>query len=376
MKHSLVLVFIFFLPQTFSIAQDYPNETYNVGTRYFRWIDTNRLDPYYGGYRIINVQVWYPSDITESNNEYERSSYYSNIEDIWEKLNGWSAEDVALVSSINTISFVNAPVSTQKKSFPLLIFSPTLGGNISLYTYYAEALARNGFIVAGVNHLYESEFVLNEEGEVFPSDLSFHDSLKLLEIPTQITADDYRKEKGKRQKILAEDMIYSLNKLEEVNPEDFDGKIDLKSIGVWGHSIGGAAAIYTSILDDRIKAVLDIDGTPPTVALKGINVPFMFIEDLPDYKNHDGFRKQFIRRSEFCKKVKGGAYRVLIGGADHNSFLDINYYSADNEPVKENALRIISETLDYMKTFFDIYLKGENLVINGKKSDSLEVIKF
>ena len=373
LKISLLLIVVL-IP--FSLSHSLVNGEYNVGTKSFRWTDSSRIDPYYSGYRIVNVQVWYPVDVSENNNNCKRSGYYNNIESVWKELPGWSEEDQMLVLNIKTNGLINAPISDQKISFPLLIFSPTLGGNTSLYTYYAEALAQLGFVVAGVNHLYESEFVLNEESKLFISDLSFHDSLKLLEIPSQITAEEYRRVKGVRQKVLAEDMIFTLNKLAEVNSQEFKNKMDLNRVGVWGHSIGGAAAIYASILDDRFKAVIDIDGTPPTLALDGIEVPFMFIEDLPDYKNHDGYMKQYIRRNEFCKNVKGDAYRVLISGADHNSFLDINYYGAESEPDKQEALSVINETLKYITLFFNIYLNKENLDIEELNTNKLEVVKF
>ena len=130
--------------------------------------------------------------------------------------------------------------------------------------------------------------------------------------------------------------------MEEINTAEFEGRLDLEKIGAFGHSIGGAASIYTSLLDKRIKAVLDIDGTPPTAALEsGMTVPFMFIEDLTDYENHEGYKKMHQRRAEFCEINSSESFRILIGGTNHNSFLDINYHSASDENEKGKSIRCV-----------------------------------
>ena len=73
-----------------------------------------------------------------------------------------------------------------------------------MYTYYAEKLAKCGFVVVGINHLYESEYVIDNNMNIIPANLAFHDSLKTLDIPKQITAEKYREVKGIRQKVLGE----------------------------------------------------------------------------------------------------------------------------------------------------------------------------
>jgi len=353
------------------------NHIPKIGTKYFIWHDTERIDEYYGGTRMINVQIWYPTDIRDSNKTFPPAPYYYQIDKIHKNLDHWTDEDYQFVSEIQTNSVIGPPVKSAKSKYPVILLSPSLGGNMSQYTYYAEYLTKSGFVVVGVNHLHESEYVIGHEMNVFPSNLAFHDSLKQLEIPSQITAEKYREVKGVRHRVLGEDLIFCLNKLEEINESEFEGLLDLENVGAFGHSIGGAAVIYASFLDQRFDAILDIDGTPPTVALKqGINAPFMFIEDLTDYNNHVGYKKMHQRRSSFCEINAADSYRILIGETSHNSFLDINYHSAQSEAEKKKVLALLQKTANYMNQFFSHYLRGAKLDITEIQTDSLEVIKY
>ena len=100
--------------------------------------------------------------------------------------------------------------------------------------------------------------------------------MKTLDIPSQISAEEYRSAKGIRQKVLGEDLIFSMEKI--LASPFFKDHIDKNQVGLFGHSMGGAAAIYAALLDKRIKAVVTMDGTPPSIALSnGLSVPFLFI---------------------------------------------------------------------------------------------------
>jgi hypothetical protein len=120
-----------------------------------------------------------------------------------------------------------------------------------------------------------------------------------------------------------------------------------------------------------------MDGTPPTIAMeKGIQVPFMFLEDLTDYKNHEGYGKQYKRRSDFCEKVEKDAYRILFDGIDHNSFRDINYQTTNNKLQKNLEKRTLDKFLYYLDAFFNAHLNGTEWEINTMMSDSLEIVVF
>lgn len=351
------------------------NDT-NISTKDFIISDSTRIDPNYKDYRILNMRVWYPST---KNYEAKKSNtkYYYKINEAYAQLPNWSKSDVEQVNKIKTQSFKELTINNSEINYPLLIFSPSLAGNFSRYTFYFEELAKEGFIVAAINHKHESEFVIDKTRKVYPANLRFHDSLKNLKIPEEISAEIYRAAKDIRILTLAKDLIFSLDYLKLVNESEFNSKIDFSKVGVFGHSIGGAAAIYASYLDKRIKSVVNIDGTPPTKALnEGINVPFMLIEDLTDYKNHLGYSKVHKRRNDFCKINKEDSFRILLAETNHNSFLDINYRIEINLIRREQLGKPLKISRKYINYFFKTYLNDKNLSLREYRSDSLEVLVF
>lgn len=369
-----ILVTLIAMTCTFlNVSPDHPTDAFTIGVKQFIWEDEQRVDDYYGGNRIVNVQVWYPA--IDKEQPYEVAPYYFGIDKAFSSLEGWTKTDLKMINSVQTNSFLDLEIIPLNRGFPLVMFSPMLGGNLSLYTFFAERLAQEGYIVMGINHLYESEFVLTAADLVLPANLTFHDSLKNLSIPDQITAEAYRANKGLRHKVLGEDVIFSLNQLLK-NPF-FKDHIDTTRIGAFGHSIGGAAVIYASLLDDRIDAVIDLDGTPPSVALEnGMAVPFLFIEDLIDYNHHKGYAKVHQRRNDFCALNRQESWRIMIGGIHHNSFLDINYALAEGQIEKEKAYKVLDHIGKYMENFFKAQFFAQPLNLQPVKTDSLEIIRF
>jgi dienelactone hydrolase len=382
MYKYLILFVSFFSCQAPNAPTDHSisstvDKTFEIGTRYYTWQDTDRMDDYYGGYRTINVQIWYPIDARSAASNASIAPYYSNLEKAQSALPHWSDSEVAQVKDIPSNALIDTPILPKKEKYPLVLLSPSLGGNMNQYTFYAEQLAKSGFIVAGVNHLHESEFVIDHAGTVWPANHTFHDSLKTLNIPAQITADEYRAVKGIRQKVLGQDLLFCLDQLAQLKDQNLRQAIDFEAIGVMGHSIGGAAAVYASLLDDRIKAVLNLDGTPPSVALEqGIATPFMFIEDLTDYKHHTGYKKLHARRMRFCEKVRGDAYRVLLPETNHNSFLDIHYHVSDDPADQQKALDVLITTNKYVVFFFSKYLHEQPIFLPPTEETAIEVFTF
>ena len=59
------MMIVFWSCQPTSLGE---NQVSKIGTKSFKWHDTEREDEYYGGFRLINVQTWYPADSNESTN--------------------------------------------------------------------------------------------------------------------------------------------------------------------------------------------------------------------------------------------------------------------------------------------------------------------
>ncbi|QQS41669.1 MAG: hypothetical protein IPM63_01615 [Acidobacteriota bacterium] len=331
------------------------------GVKSFAWTDRSRTDTFYGKdeYREVSVTVWYPAEPCEGK-QCEYAPLISDLDKALPKLNGVSDETIEKLRTLRSKSRSGLKISKQRDKYPVLLFSPSLGGHTAFHTGLAEALADLGYVVVGVNHKFESWYIINEEGRVIPENHRFHDELKELRIPEDITADGYREKRGERLRILGEDLIFVLNKLGELNESVFGGRLELSSVGAFGHSVGGAAAMEAANLDRRIAAVINFDGTPSGQVLKeGIKQPFMMIEDKKDL-TQPGNKIQFDRRQDLCEKVGGDCYRVLIPGASHNSFSEFGVLMETDFSKRKPGIDILDTTLRFVESFFDSYLLGED----------------
>ena len=98
----------------------------------------------------------------------------------------------------------------------------------------------------------------------------------------------------------------------------FKGRLDLGRIGMFGHSLGGAAAASTMLVDRRVRAGADLDGL-----LFG-QVRTWAVPPLPAYEREPGFAAD-PNRAGFWKNLRGTHYAVDVKGAQHFAFSDIAF---------------------------------------------------
>src|SRR5207249_510833 len=137
----------------------------------------------------------------------------------------------------------------------------------------------------------------------------------------------------------------------------FFGRLDPQRVGALGHSYGGAAAGEACFLDSRIKAGLNIDGSPRGArSTWRVSQPFMLLQS--DRNGHPD-----RRADEFSGKLAQG-YRVAIREIDHRGFTDEALFPLS--PGARAALvgtlpgpRMIRVTSACVRGFFDTFLKDD-----------------
>lgn len=114
-------------------------------------------------------------------------------------------------------------------------------------TFNIEKLVSEGYVVFTISHTYDSMLATLPNGEI------------LEPLKKELTQD----EKKKLIDIRKDDILFVLNKLEQLNNEDdvIKNKLDLQRIGVVGHSLGGAAVFKASQCDSRIKTIVLFDAS-------------------------------------------------------------------------------------------------------------------
>ena len=271
-----------------------PSGEFGVGTSTLQW-DTNAPESFTqdpADTHVLVAQLWYPTQATGPGQDYLESSTVADAIAVQAGLPGFLL-DGAIRGSTNAIA--DAP--RAEGAFPLMLFSPGLGGVRTQNSAWAEDLASHGYIVAAVDHPYDSAAVVLEDGTVIASTLRTTGNDKR----DQRIADDLAS-------IRADDLIATLDRLET--------ELDVDGVATAGHSIGGAAAILAAARDDRVDAVVDLDGLPrggrPSVPILAL-VAGGGTGSADSDARYDAALTEVLAT---CGK------RVVVQGAQHLSFTD------------------------------------------------------
>ena len=253
-----------------------PSGSYDVGTKIFTWEDPVRLEWFTvdeSDYRKIVVQVWYPA----VNVAGVPVSYI----DQWEKRIGPIAAQIELpkmlISSIKNVqsnSYLNAEMDSLHKPFPLIIFSHGLGGMRMQNTIQMEALASEGYVVVAIDHAYDANITLFEDGSV----ADYRSGAE-----GELTVQEFWDLRIPQINTRSEDVIFVLDKIELLIEmgDLFWGSIIIKHVGIMGHSFGGTTAIISSAKDERLDVCIALDGWIVPIEShyiqSGMKVPLLYI---------------------------------------------------------------------------------------------------
>jgi predicted dienelactone hydrolase len=228
----------------------------------------------------------------------------------------------------------------------------------------AEDLASHGYVVAGIQHTYETYAVTFPDGRItgcaaceFDNDRTFF---------------------GKLYRSRAADVSFVIDELTGRDPAWRGGRlIDPSRIGAAGHSAGGASALAAMVGDRRIDAAIDIDGTTdtggdPVVPATGVRRPFAVLSSAghgPD--GEDQWLAADFERADGWKRW------LTVAGTDHASFTDLGVF-ADQLGIDigqtitgERATEI---TRRYVRATFDRHLRHRHQpLLNGASARYPEV---
>ena len=336
-----------------------PTGPYKIGTQVRHIVDLKRRDPFASvgtKPRELMIQIWYPVDVATKG---PLSSYRQKDETTF-----WNAR----YSLAKTHAIVQAPISAQRDSYPVVVFAPSWWGGRSEATFQAEGLASHGYIVVGMDHPYSTRLT------VFPDGRAAHTKL--------IVGEDYSSDAAfktfiaaadEQVKIRAEDAQSLLDALERINANDPDHKLtarfDMKRVGILGYSIGGGTAAQACWLDSRFRAGVDLDGMVAAESeSQGTRAPFFFVFGslFPSPSETaalaDGAAKReaefdLSQLNQITRSLsESGGYLMILPGQSHGSFSDGPFYSPLNSIAYPGAVsvdrasRILSK---YIIAFFD-----------------------
>jgi len=336
-----------------------PTGPYPVATRITTWTDSSRDETFTPrpDYRRLVVQVWYPGENAAS---IPPIHYVDDPElrmPALAKQLGLPVFPIKHFIDVQTNSYPDIAPVVADSTFPVIIFSHGLSGMRFQNTALLEELASHGYIVLAADHAYEANITIFPDGS------------------TAIYAGGKRKSiiRGEaaghldfsQLSIIVEDLKYVIDRVVHKGSSSVlsDLPVNTDQIGVIGHSLGGAAVVNSAFEDERIDAIMVLDGwyipLPDSVITNGVKQPYMHLgqriwRDPLNYQRMDAM----------LQSSGGPQFKLLVSNTKHPDYTDMPLfspfsryigYTATRDPMVLNAFIRNNSLL-----FFDAYLKHED----------------
>jgi dienelactone hydrolase len=216
---------------------------------------------------------------------------------------------------------------------PLVLLSPGFTVPRHTLTGLAEDLASRGYLVAAVDHAYES--VASEfPGGVLPC--------AACDLPDQIGIAPIAVNRGV-------DLSFVLDELTKTWP--------VGRVAVVGHSMGGDAAATAMRADPRVRAGVNLDG--PMLPAESVgHRPLLLLGSQDDHSPGGTFDPSW---DEVWPKLDGWRRWATVAGADHYSFTDLDLLvqqAGIDAPFVLDPGRGVRITRTYVAAFLDRHLRG------------------
>jgi pimeloyl-ACP methyl ester carboxylesterase len=248
--------------------------------------------------------------------------------------------------------------SSLRQTFPVILFSGGLGETRLFYSIIAQQLSSTGYTVITIDHPYDANIVtFPDNSTIFAANITTDDQI-VLSLNTR-----------------AKDISFVLDQLSRTNvtkPLISTLAPDVSRAGVFGHSLGGAAAAEATLYDSRLAGCINLDGTFwGDVVETGLKKPILIFA-------HEGKNLTTDPSWEaIWPKLTGWKRELMLAGSQHGTFTDlpdlVDILGIGAELPGEvtkllgtiDGRRAFDIVTTYVQAFFDFVLKG-------KKSDLLD----
>lgn len=309
-----------------------------------------------GGPREFVAQVWYPASPSD---DAERIPWTENPEIVVPAV----SEELGFPSwfwsqTRFSLSHAYSSPPAAEGTFPVIIYSHSWGGTRSNSLNQIEHLVSNGYIVIAIDHTYVAAATVLEDGEPAYRDPD------ALPAPESVEAEEYQEAANAVVATLAGDVVTVLDRLERGETGPFGALVesaDLNLIGIYGHGVGGAAAIKVCLEDERCDALLAMDPWAEVLTERDLQL--------------DMARPALYMRSEewvgttddallagIAARGESVTYTIGIEGAATTDFVMIPLVSplASQFGMRGEipAGRVVPIIDNYLLGFFDVFLLG------------------
>ncbi|MCU0649600.1 MAG: hypothetical protein MUF00_16525 [Gemmatimonadaceae bacterium] len=299
-----------------------PDGRYAVATQIYRWTDSTRAEPHTlnaHDRRSVIVQAWYPTTHHARASAGARLAYIDGADQMPRRVNGMPGVLLRRYGQIDTHAAHAAPLAPGDRPWPVVLFLPGYGASRAFYTGLVTRLASRGFVVFALDHPYESAVTQLPNGRVV--------GMQELLLPGERGRVGYM---ARQQSVRVADVRFVLDQLARpgaVAAPLSDGRIDVATVAVIGHSFGGAASVAALSEDSRVVAAANIDGTPyGDLPTRQLTKPILLLQS-DSAETHHG--EPFIAgNGALLARMTVPGLHYEIARANHYSFTDVPFFFA------------------------------------------------
>lgn len=417
----LISIIAIILPKAFVMFElPAPSGKYQVGIQDIHLIDNSRPEletEDQKDHRELMLRVWYPATVEADSTP---QPFIREIEPPHQIFSRWvplPAFALSHLKKIESHSYLNAPMIQSNGEYPLLVFNHGNSFYASQNSILMEELASHGYVVIAIDYPHHASWVKFPDGKVIsyksgmPMDFSEeelskfrkkaeNDARALLRGPYEDYYNGMKEgiegsvDMNDRVEVWIKDIAFVLDELEAKNEpfKSFTSAVDFDKIGVFGMSLGGAAAGKFCLEDARCKAILNMDGTQfGHGAMKyEFKKPFLMMNSDVRYQNagmigevlEPNALQKYEMNDFLLQQSKSISYNMVVDKTTHGSYSDFLMMTADLGSWTGLLGTIDPWTMkdilnEYTLAFFNQYLQGteeELLLLDSQKRP--EIIKY
>jgi hypothetical protein len=365
-----------------------PTGPYAVGTVQLHLVDRSRRDPWTGRPRELMASVWYPATpadrfppapwMPQAAGALFLDQLISSLPTTGPNTTppGSTPPNIPLpgVRLPVTQAGQGAPAARSAGKSPVVLYQPGFGDVRELGTGPVSDLASHGYIVVTMDDTYEAAEVAFPGGRIVTPrpNQSYVDMVRIAD--TRFVLDELAKLASGGNPDAEHRTL----------PKGLGAALDLKKVGMFGHSLGGATAAKAMAADRRIGAGINLDGS-------------MFLANPAQHQDIRGLSAQLARQlggrafmtmthqghdthddpslAGFWSNLKGWRLLLTMRNAQHYTYTDLEeivsqLLSAGIVPhqlTRERAAQVIGTVQPsravaaeraYIAAFFDLHLRG------------------
>jgi dienelactone hydrolase len=337
-----------------------------VGTTSLYLKDTSRPDTWVPSvpYRELMVSLFYPA----SSSHGPTKQYMTPLESERHlEREGIPGLPLDILSTVRTNAVVDARPVGRRHGLPLVVLSPGYTQPRATLSTWAEDLASHGYVVAVIDHTYENRATTFPDGHV--TDCA----------ACEVDGPDHPEFDAKLAAGRALDTKFVLDELVGRHPAwRYANLIDPSRIGMTGHSAGGASTIQAMLLDPRIKAGANVDGsTHVPIPDSGLSRPFMFVGETDEYV--PGQPGPYDDWETDWTHLTGWKRWLMATGMVHNSFTDLGVLAGElgvDLGATIDPFHGIDLTRTYLRAFFDQTLRCRHQSLLDHPSPAYPEVSF